>query len=228
MADADTPVPLCTPANFQESPFADLVTGYTDQALADLMSEATRVCEGLCQGRRLAPFTITETTRADGIDPDEYPAGMSMPMPIQGTIGWSESVALGGNDLVRHCWLTQIPPKYPDMWSYSNVSVTVIRSYAGTETLQAAQILDGPDNLGHLWFQIGTLVPVGSRVRPTYSGGYTVAVPADLVRAGRLIAAYLVLSELNPEDSERDPEHLFKVARKILVSYGADDVEAGF
>ena len=79
--DADTPVPLCSAANFTESAFADLVAGYGTQALSDLMSEATRACEGATGGKRLAPFTITETTRADGTDPDEYPAGSSLPTP---------------------------------------------------------------------------------------------------------------------------------------------------
>ena len=227
MPDADSPVPLCSTANFTSSAFADLVAGYSPSALSDLMSESTRACEGAAGGKRLAPFTITETTRADGVDPDEYPAGASLPMPIQGTIGWSEALALGGgSDLVRHSWLTQVPPRYPDLWSYTNVSVLVIRSYSGTQQYNAAQLLDGPDNTGHLWFQIGSLVPVGSRVRVTYSGGYTVAIPADLVRAGRLMAAWMVLTELDPQDSGRDPDRLYGSAMKILARYGGSDSPA--
>jgi hypothetical protein len=218
---ADCPVPLCTAAQFSSGAFSDLAQGYTNttgQPLDELLGEATRVCESEC-GRRLAPFTVTETTRADGIDPDEYPSGASLPMPIQGTIGWSEALALGGNDLVRHCWLSEFPCRYQDLWAYTDVSVTVIRSYAGTETLQAAQILDGPDNTGHLWFQIGTLVPVGSRVRPTYSGGYTVAVPADLVRACKYMTAWMIITELNPEDTSHDPDRLHTSALMILSNY---------
>ena len=220
---ADTPVPLCTAAQFNSGAFSDLAQGYTNstgQSLDDLMSEATRICEGIAGGRRLAPFTITETTRADGIDPDEYPAGASLPMPIQGTIGWSEALAMGGgSDLVRHCWLTQVPVRYPDLWTYTDVSVTVIRSYSGTQQYQQAQLLDGPDNLGHLWFQIGSLVPIGSRVRTTYSGGYTVAVPSDLVRANKFIGAWLIIAELNPEDTNHDPDRLYGSACKILEQY---------
>lgn len=219
----DTPVPLCTSAQFSSGAFSDLAAGYTastGQALDDLMSEATRACEGAAGGRRLAPFTITETTRADGVDPDEYPAGLSLPMPIQGTIGWSEAMALGGgSDLVRHAWLTQTPPRYPDLWAYSNVSVTIIRSYSGTQQYNTGQLLDGPDNTGHIWFQIGSLVPVGSRVRVTYSGGYRVAIPADLVRAGKLMAAWLVITELNPDDTAHDPDRLYGSACKILEKY---------
>jgi hypothetical protein len=218
--DTDTPVPLCTAANFTASAFADLVTGWSENALADLMSESTRACEAAAGGRRLAPFTLTETTRADGVDPDEYPAGSSLPMPIQGTIGWSEALAMGGGtELVRHCWLTQAPPRYPDLWAYSGVSVLVIRSYSGTQQYSQAQLLDGPDNTGHLWFQIGSLVPVGSRVRTTYSGGYSVAIPADLVRAGRLMAAWMAVSELNPGSTNHNPDWLYSSACKILEAY---------
>jgi hypothetical protein len=219
MPDADSPVPLCSASSFTGSAFGDLVKDWSEQALSDLLVESTRICEGEAGGRRLAPFTVTETTRADGIDPDEYPPGMSMPMPIQGTVGWSEALSLGANDLVRHCWVSQFPPRYPDLWAYSGVSVTVIRSYAGTETLQPSQVLDGPDNLGHLWFMIGTLIPVGSRVRVTYSGGYTVAIPADLVRAARLVGAWLAIGELNPGSTDHDPGRLYSDALMILANY---------
>lgn len=219
MANADCPVPLCSVSQFTESAFGDLVAEWPAQAKADLVTEATRICEGEAGGRRLAPFTITETTRADAIDPDEYPPGADMPMPIQGTVGWSQALALGGNDLVRHCWLSQFPVRYPDLWQYSNVSVTVIRSYAGTEVLQQAQILDGPDDTGHLWFQIGTLVPVGSRIRNTYSGGFVLAVPADLVRAAKLVSAWLAIGELNPGSTDHDPDKLYTDALLILANY---------
>jgi hypothetical protein len=219
MPDADSPVPLCSVAAFTESAFGDLVAEWSGTALSDLVIEATRICEGEAGNRRLAPFTITETSRADGIDPDEYPAGAQMPMPIQGAVGWSEALSLGGNDLVRHCWLSQTPPRYPDLWQYSGVSVTAIRSYAGTETLQGSQILQGPDNLGHLWFQIGTLVPVGSRIAATYSGGYVIAIPADLVRACKLVTAWLAIGELNPGSTDHDPDKLYTDALLILANY---------
>jgi hypothetical protein len=206
-------------AAFTESAFGDLVKDFSDQAKSDLTIEATRICEGEAGNRRLAPFTVTETTRADGIDPDEYPPGASMPMPIQGTVGWSQALAMGGNDLVRHCWVSQFPPRYPDLWAYSGVSVTVVRSYAGTETLSQSQVLNGPDNLGHLWFQIGTLVPIGSRIAVTYSGGYTVAIPADLVRACKLVCAWLAIGELNPGTTDHNPDKLYTDALMILANY---------
>jgi hypothetical protein len=68
---------------------------------------------------------------------------------------------------------------------------------------------------------IGTLVPVGSRIRTTYSGGFTVAVPADLVRACKLICAWLAITELNPANNatDHDPDKLYTAALLILANY---------
>lgn len=218
---ADSPLPLCTAAQFTASPFADLVSGYTPQGLSDLLAEATRACESECSGRRLAPFTgLTETHRASAIDPDEYSDQSNLPMDIQSTLGASYAQSLGASELVRHCWVDQTAPLYQDMWAYSDVSVTIIRSYGGTQQLANSQILNGPEpETGHLWFMLGLFLPVGSRVQVTYSGGYTVAVPADLVRACRLMAAWAVVCELNPEDTAHNPDRLHDAAVKILENY---------
>ena len=66
---ADTPTPLATSAQMKEGAFADLVRSFDDPALDQLMVEATRACETECS-RRLAPFTMTESHRAEGIDPE--------------------------------------------------------------------------------------------------------------------------------------------------------------
>lgn len=212
---ADTVIPLCTSAQFTEGAFSDLVKGYTTQALADLMGEATRACEDATE-RRLAPFTITELSRAEGIDPDEYTDSANLPMDIRSTLGASYAMALGASSLVRHSWVSEFAPRYQDMWAYSNVSVTVIRSYGGTQAVTAAQILSGPEpDTGHLWFQLGMFLPVGSRVQVTYSGGYT-TVPASLVRACKFMAAYLAVRELNPEASDHDPDRLHQDALEWL------------
>lgn len=212
---ADTVIPLCTSAQFTAGAFSDLVKGYTTQALADLMGEATRACEDATE-RRLAPFTITELSRAEGIDPDEYTDSANLPMDIRSTLGASYAMALGASSLVRHSWVSEFAPRYQDMWAYSNVSVTVIRSYGGTQAVTAAQILSGPEpDTGHLWFQLGMFLPVGSRVQVTYSGGYT-TVPASLVRACKFMAAYLAVRELNPEASDHDPDRLHQDALEWL------------
>jgi len=218
---ADTVIPLCTIAQLTEGPFADLFAGQENSTLADWLAEATRACEREAN-RRLAPFTgLVETQRAGLIDPDEYADTANLPMDIQSTLGMSYAAAMGASSLVRHCWVDQYAPHYQDLWTYSNVSVTIIRSYGGTETLPAGRILNGPEpDTGHLWFQLGLFLPVGSRVQVTYSGGYTVAVPADLVRANKLMTASFAVRELNPGDTRHDPGLLYEDALKILAAYG--------
>lgn len=216
---ADSPVPLCSPDQFQEGAFKDLVRDYSPQALNDLLIEGTRACESEVQ-RRLAPFTITETARAEGIDPDEYTDSANLPMDIRSTLGASYAAALGASSLVRHAWLSEFAPRYQDMWAYSNVSVTIIRSYGGTQSVSPAQILNGPEpDTGHLWFQLGIFLPVGSRVQVTYSGGYTIAIPADLVRACKYMTASIAVRELNPEATDHDPDQLHTDALMFLSNY---------
>ncbi len=216
---ADSPVPLCTAGQFTEAAFGDLVKDWSTQALSDLMIEATRACEDATE-RRLAPFTITELSRADGIDPDEYTDSANLPMDIRSTLGASYAAALGASSLVRHCWLSEFAPRYQDMWAYSDVSVTIVRSYGGTQDVSPAQILSGPEpDTGHLWFQLGIFLPVGSRVQVTYSGGYTVAVPASLVRACKFMAAYLAIRELNPGTTDHDPDQLHADALMWLGAF---------
>ena len=168
----------------------------------------------------LAPFTITESTRAEGIDPDEYADSANLPMDLQGTLGRSYAYALGASTLVRHCWLNEYACRYQDLWSYSvSPSITIVRSYGGSQVLAASQVIGPEVDSGHVWFQLGTFLPVGSLIRVTYSGGYTVAVPADLVRACKYMAAWMAVKELNPGTTDRDPEALHTDALMILSNY---------
>lgn len=219
---ADSPVPLVTEAQFSTGAFADLAAAYTRQTstpLADILIEATRACESEVQ-RRLVPFTVTETHRLGMIDPDEYSDTAGLPMDIQSTLGASYAMALGANTLVRHCEVDEYAPRYQDLWSYSNVSVTLIRSYGGTQQLQHGQILNGPEpDTGHLWLQLGTFAPVGTRAQVTYSGGYTVAIPGDLRRGCKFMAAWIIVTELNPEDTNHNPDRLHDSALKLLSKY---------
>lgn len=216
----DTVAPLCTAEQFADSAYGDLVSGYTGTSVSEVLIEATRLCEEVA-GRRLAPFTnITETTRATGIDPDEYAESASIPMDIQGSLGMSYASSLGaGVSLVRHFWLHEYPCRYPEMWEYSDVSVSLIRSYGGTQLLSPGQILEGPDDTGHVQVTLGTFLPVGTRVQTTYSGGYTVAVPGSLVRASKMMTAYLIVRELDPEDTSHDPDLLREDATTILEQW---------
>jgi hypothetical protein len=168
--------------------------------------------------RRLAPFgPITETHRAEGIDPEEYAGDVNLPMDIRSTLGASYASSIGAMDLVRHCWVDESAPRYIEMWAYSSVSVSIIRSYGGSQQVSAAQILSGPEpDTGHLWFQLGIFLPVGSRVQITYSGGYTAAIPASLVRANKYLAAEIVIRELDPGPTNHNPDQLHKDAMSIL------------
>lgn len=217
---ADSPVPLATSADMQSGQFADLVRDYSPSDLDELMIEATRVCEGIA-GRRLAPFTgVPETHRATGIDPDEYSDAASVPLDLQGTLGRSYSDALGAGDQVRHCWLNEFAPRYPEMWTYSNVQVTILRSYGGSSALAAGNVIGAEADSGHIWFTLGTFLPLGSLIRAVYDGGYT-TVPADLARACKLQAAVLVLGEIDPAGTQfgHDPGALRTQAEDILCRY---------
>jgi hypothetical protein len=219
---ADQPVLLCTYAQFTAGAFADLASGFSQTAVTDCLAEATRQCEDQA-GRRLAPFTVTETHRAGGMDPDEYASTTNLPVSIQSTLGMSYASALGMTNLVRHAWLDEYPPRYQDLWTTSPaMTVTAIRSYGGTATLTTGQILDGPDDTGHVWFQLGQFIPVASRLRITYSGGYTVAIPASLVRASKFIGASVIIDELNPQSNERNPDRLYQLGLKWLKPFTRD------
>lgn len=212
--------PLCTPAQFSEGPFGDLVRSYSAQALTDLMAQATRACETEC-GRRLVPFTgITETHRLDGMDPDEYVDTANLPLDIQGTLGASYARALSASTLVRHLWLDQYAPHFPEYWSYSNISLTVVRSYGGSEVFTTNQYVGPEVDSGHVWFNLGSFIPIGSLARVTYAGGYT-TIPADLVRACQYMAASIAVSELDPmtEQSGHDSSVLEAKAVSWLSSY---------
>ena len=218
---ADTGTPLCTSAQFKAGPFGDLVAQIDDSVLDDFLLEGTRLCED-ATARRLVPFTVTETHRAEGIDPDEYGESANLPMDIRSTLGASYAMAIGAQDLVRHTWLDEYAPRYQEMWAYSNVAVTIIRSYGGTQQLAPTQILNGPEpDSGHLWFQLGLFLPIGSRIQVVYSGGYQ-TIPASLVRGGRYMTASLVVRELNPGATDHNPDQLYADALNALAGFGRE------
>jgi len=218
----DNGTPLCSYTQFTSGPFADLASACTQPYVNDVLLEATRQCEDEVD-RRLAPFTVTETHRADGIDADEYGGAANVPMSITSQLGMSYAQSIGGQDLVRHCWLDEKASKYPDMWQYSGVSIEIIRSFGGTQAVPAAALLNGPENdTGHVWFMLGTFLPVGSRIQVTYSGGYVLATPASLVRACKFMAAYDIVRELQPGTTQHDPEQLHTDALLILSNWVKD------
>lgn len=215
---ADSPVPLATFEQLNTGAFADLVRDYGPDAQQDLMIEATRMCETEAD-RRFVPFTVTESHRAGGIDPDEYADAANLPMDLQGTLGSSYAQALGATTLVRHCWLNEYAPRYPELWAYSGVAVQIVRSYGGSEQMTVSQLIGPESDSGHLWFQLGTFLPIASIIRVTYSGGYA-TVPADLVRACKYMAASIAVRELDPTQAGgHDPDLLYNDALKALKPY---------
>lgn len=217
---ADTPTPLATAADMQVGQFADLVRSYSPEALDVLMVEATRECEDAVD-RRLAPFTaLPESHRAQGVDPDELPGDARIPVSIQATISQSYADAMGGaGGMVRHVWLNQYAVRYPDLWQYSNLQVSLILTQGGVQNVGPAQIVGAEPDSGHVWFQLGTYLPPGSLIRVTYDGGYQ-TVPASLARACKLMAASIAATELNPlGDSGHDPGKLRDQALTILGTY---------
>ena len=217
MAD-DAPAALATSAQMQEGQFADLVRDYSNSALDALMIEATRECEGIA-GRRLAPFVnIVETQRADAMDIED---AMDAYVPLDPTsqLGFSRAQSLGSTLLVRHFWVREFPPRYPELWSGSVSSINLFRSYSGQQSVGVSTIQFEPDT-GHCRFQLGTFVPAGTTIQATYSGGYA-TVPADLVRACKFIAAVTALSEIDPAAAQfsHDAGALQERAEKILANY---------
>lgn len=196
---ADRPTPLATVQQMEKSTLRDLIASLEESEKRELMMRATRACESRT-GRRLAPFTgLVETHRAEGADPDELAEmGASMPGDLGTAVSRSYGAALGSGALgwVRRCWLKQRPPLYTEMWSYSDVQITLLRSLGSTTDVPVGQLIGGePDPYnGLIWFRLGTFLPPGARVRVTYSGGYH-TIPGDLVDACRYMAAANLVDE---------------------------------
>lgn len=219
---ADTVTPLLTWDQFTEGAFRDLVRRYTDpQVQTDLLAEATRMCEEHCD-RRLAPFTgLVETQRADGIDPDEYMDSGAMPLDMAGSLGRNWAASFGSTAMIRRLHLAEYACRYADMWAYTDVSINIVRSYGGNEVLGVGKLLMPPaPDTGFLWFELGQFIPAASMVQVTYSGGYQ-TTPASLVRAGKYMAAFLAVTELDPVGQQHghDPDMLRGLAEDILRPY---------
>jgi hypothetical protein len=214
----DQPIPLATAAQFTEGPFANLVQGFTAQALTNLMLTATRSCESACD-RRLVPFTgLLETMRAESVDVEDA-IDAYVPLDPTAQLGASRAASLGSTMLVRHFWVREYPPRYPELWTGAIQSINLYRSFAGQQAVQTSTMQFEPDT-GHLRFQLGTFVPQGTTIAIAYSGGYG-TIPADLVEAGRFMAASIAVKQLDPVDgrSGHDPDALRAEAMEMLAPY---------
>lgn len=194
------PVSLASVADFQRR-YPELVVDLEPSLLADILVEATTHLEDLT-GRRLAPFTgHIFQERLFGIDPMEYGNNADMPLDIYGSLGLSQAIALGASTLVRHFWLDQFAPVYPELWTYTIKSMTIFRTYGDYQPIQFNDGgIRGPDVTdGHVWLRLGTFAPEGSRVQVVYDGGYTKGIPPSLRRACLFQAAKFVILEFEPQ-----------------------------
>jgi hypothetical protein len=216
----DTPTPLVTPEQLAAGAFADLVRSFDAQALADICDEASRACETEVT-RRFMPFTVTESHRAEGVDPDELGAmSGAVVLDLYASLGMSYANALGGGGGgVRRVWLREYAAAFPEMWQYTGVACSVTLSIGGTTPITP---MAGPvPDSGLVWFPIGTYAPVGSLLQVTYSGGYA-TIPADLRRAAKWMAAAICVRELDPVSAAQtghDASNLESLATAWLSPY---------
>lgn len=194
------PAALATVADFSKR-YPELVVDLDATTIADILVEATSHLEDIT-GRRLAPFTgHIYQDRLFGIDPAEYGNNADLPMDIFGSLGMSQAIALGASTLVRHFWLDQHAPAYPELWTYSIQSMTIFRTYGDYQPIDFLNGgVRGPDVTdGHVWLRLGTFAPEGSRVEVVYDGGYTKGIPPSLRRACLFQAAKFIMLEFEPQ-----------------------------
>jgi hypothetical protein len=131
------PVSLASVADLQRR-YPELVVDLEPTVIADILNEATAHLEDRT-GRRLAPFKgHIFQERLFGIDPAEYGNNADMPMDIFGSLGMSQAIALGASTLVRHFWLDQFAPVYPELWTYTIKSMDIYRTYGDTQPIDFA------------------------------------------------------------------------------------------
>jgi hypothetical protein len=181
--------------------YPEIVRNIDSQVLQETLEEATRHIETRV-GRRLAPFVgHVYQDRLFGIDPSEFGVDSNTPLSFAGSIGMSQAQAYNSDNLVRHCWIDQFAPLYPELWTYNIQSMQIYRSFGDTQPIyfQNGGVL-GPDSTdGHLWFRLGTFIPEGTRIQIIYDGGYTLGIPTDLRRACILQAIKFIILDLEPQ-----------------------------
>lgn len=212
------PVSLATVADFQRR-FPEIVVDLEPALLADLLVEATAHIEDITS-RRLAPFTgHIYQDRLFGIDPMEYGNNADMPLDIYGSLGLSQAIALGASTLVRHFWLDQSAPAYPELWTYNIQSMKIYRTYGDFQPIDFLNGgVHGPDVTdGHVWLRLGTFAPEGSRIEVIYDGGYTKGIPPSLRRACLFQAAKFVMLEYEPQiRREMNLDEIEKTIDKLI------------
>jgi hypothetical protein len=176
---------------------AELLAKYDEASGLDLMISATEEIEDRCD-RRLAPFTVTESHRATGVDQDIL-GSADMPLDITGALGYSQALAFASVNMVRDVMLEEYAPRRQDLWSYTVTQIELLRAYGDTQIVPATEI-EGPEpDTGHFRFHLGVFCPVGTFIRVTYQGGYTAGIPTALNKACIYQAFKLAIVGAEPE-----------------------------
>jgi hypothetical protein len=200
--------------------YPEVIRDIDPQVLQETLEEATRHIETRV-GRRLAPFVgHIYQDRLFGIDPSEFGADNNTPLSWEGSLGQSMAGAYGSQNLVRHMWLDQFAPLYPELWTYNVQSIQIYRSFGDSQPIyfNNGGIL-GPDSTdGHIWLRLGTFAPEGTRVQIIYDGGYTVSIPTDLRRACIYQAIKFIILDIEPQ--LRKDLNLDEIDREISLILG--------
>lgn len=188
--------PLAQASDFDATPLAEIIRDMSTQQQTSLLIKASRSIEAYCE-RRLSPFSITETHRADDFDVEDQDADYAGPLPSSALLGMSRARSMGGaSTLVRTLNLREWPPLWPDLWVGSVTSVTAYPPLAGSVSVATSGIQFEPDT-AHIRFALGTYIPMGSTVAVVYSGGYN-PVPDELVQACLFEAAEQAFIWISP------------------------------
>lgn len=211
-------VPLATVADMETTPLYDLIRNLSASSQTNLLTRASRAVESYCN-RRLAPFTITESHRAQNIDPDEQ-TDVYTPLDQTAMLGMSRAASLGSSELVRHEWLREYPVRWQDLWSGSLVAITIYRAVSGSQDVDVSTVQYEVDT-GHIRYTLGTYLPQGSTQVIEYTGGYS-TVPDELIMATELRAAIMQIVHLEPESRSHDLDELKAEYAEILSPYVRD------
>lgn len=211
--------PLCSISDLTSTPLSSVLTNWSQTAQSALIIEGSRAVESYC-GARLSPFTITESVRAQMVDPDEQVDAYT-PLDTIGQLGLSRAQSLGASDLVRHCYVRERPRVWIDSWVGAVSNIVVLRSFSGSQTVAASAVQYETDT-GHIRFAFGTYIPQGSTLVTTYSGGYN-PVPDELKRAAVLRCTLLAIVEMRPQQRpDVDLSELERLEATLLSPYVAD------
>lgn len=217
-----TPPMIATQDDLNRGAFAKIVKVYlagNDPSYLDArLAGAAQTIEDLCGGRRFMPFTVTENSIADGINIDQ---GMDIGLRDMG--GFAANLDFGRpssyGDLVRDLWVDETPPTRTDLWTYSDVSISIRPLWGGWLTVDSTMFV-GPDETGHITLNLGVVCPIGSRVTITYSGGYQ-PYPLALVEACRLETVRQLMLEIDPGHAQHiDETELLADIYSKLDPYG--------